>query len=844
MTLVLLALVGVVGLAGLAWVAATPQRSAFVMAGMVVTDFSGIAESEFGVQGPILPVAAAVYMGAGVRFLWSRTRFDDLRVVPFVAVAALAVSAVLVSAALGGFVAEDPSNSYDAFVELVKNLFIAGAVGVVAIDAKGFRGALFGLVTGAGLLAAITTLQGLTGTQDVDWFGFAGWSQERIAGAGDTVRAAGPFGEDPNAYAQHLVGVVGVAGAIAASRLRSMPQRALAAAAAVAMIVAVLFTASRGGLLALGAVAAVLVATTRSPARLGALAVGAALVFALVGPVDVGSRLETLSDLTAIGDEDSTLTERSLRGRASEMLAAVQMFADHPVAGVGYGGYNDRYLEYSRDIGLDPRFEDRSAHSLPLEIAAEQGLIGIAAWGSFFGVAIAGAWRLRRRVRWDGTALLAAYAGFGATAIFLHDVHPRFMFVLVALGIAAGVRAALHPPSRPPGDDLRVAMVIQNYLPSVGGAERQLASLVPLLQGRGVTPIVITRGREGRPEHDTIAGGQVIRVPVSGPKIVQSLQFVDRAARTIRELEVDAVIAFDSLTPSTIGRGLWRTDDLFYATKILRSGELGDLQRLERKRFGRRRLRNLLQSAHTFITISDDIARELMVRGVRAERRRYIPNGVDTKRFCHSVKTRRRVRRELELGDAPVAIMTGRIAPEKRVVEIARRWHEVREHQPDAVLLVAGDGPLLSELDGIDGVRPLGRREDVPDLLAASDLYLSASVAEGLSNSLLEAMATRLGCVVTDVGGVADVITDGVDGVVVSPDDLDALLASVTALAVDDERRSDMAVAARNRIMSRFTLDSTADALAELCADLAAARNPAMAADPDEALATTSSGVR
>ena len=82
----------------------------------------------------------------------------------------------------------------------------------------------------------------------------------------------------------------------------------------------------------------------------------------------------TRSAWPAAADES---TDVSIRGRASEALAAVAMFRDEPLGGVGYGAYDRNYVEYSTPVGLDPRREERAAHSLYLEIAAELGLVGV-----------------------------------------------------------------------------------------------------------------------------------------------------------------------------------------------------------------------------------------------------------------------------------------------------------------------------------------------------------------------------------------------------------------------------------------------------------------------------------
>src|SRR5206468_863211 len=115
---------------------------------------------------------------------------------------------------------------------------------------------------------------------------------------------------------------------------------------------------------------------------------------------------------------------RTVAGRLTENRIAVAMFRDRPLLGVGPGRYRERYRDYARRIGNDVR-PVREAHSLPLQIAAEQGLIGLLGWMSA-ALAIA-ATALRRRVfdHLAGRALGAALATYATGSLFLHGSQLR-----------------------------------------------------------------------------------------------------------------------------------------------------------------------------------------------------------------------------------------------------------------------------------------------------------------------------------------------------------------------------------------------------------------------------------
>jgi glycosyltransferase involved in cell wall biosynthesis/O-antigen ligase len=725
------------------------------------------------------------------------------------------LAAIFMAAVIGPFVADSPSESSLAVAALVQHLLLAAAVFANARRPEAIKAALAGLATGGALLATITNLQTATGTRSSTFGGFGAWTMHEFFDAGVVPRAVGPFIDDPNSYAQYLtISVMAATGlAFVASRRQDRLQWALAAGW---ITIALLLTRSRSGLISLILIgAAALVVNRRAKYVIGAVvAVGALLVLT---PLEQFSRLETLTSSAAAGP--SAAADTSVRGRTSEARAALEMFLDRPLTGVGLGGYPSEYLEHARWIGLDTRFEERSAHSYPLEIAAEQGLIGLAAWAALIVFTVATLRALRRRRPDAALPLTLALAALAASSLFLHDVYPQAMWLLIGLVLGASIwlqpaRAPVAPPPVrrlvPERERLLVAMVIQNYVPALGGAERQLANLVPLMARRGIEPVIVTRHCPGRPRHDEIAGIRVLRVPTRGPKPLRSAIFIVGALFHLSRLRPDVVHAFDTLSPSTIALAHRRRFGTPVAVKLLRSGSLGDLDRLARARGGARRLRRLLAEVDMFVAISTDIDNELARRGVEPARRIFVPNGVDARRF-HPPPRRPRHRR-----GGPVVIATGRLAPEKRLVELADRWARVRQKHPTARLVVVGEGSQRPLLEGRDGIELLGQVDDVAAALRRADVYVSASAAEGLSNSLLEAMASGLACVVTDVGGVRDVIKNDAQGVVVPPDDLDQLVDQVIALLDDHERRHRSGVAGRTRVTSGWALTTTAGRLIAL----------------------------
>jgi glycosyltransferase involved in cell wall biosynthesis len=229
------------------------------------------------------------------------------------------------------------------------------------------------------------------------------------------------------------------------------------------------------------------------------------------------------------------------------------------------------------------------------------------------------------------------------------------------------------------------------------------------------------------------------------------------------------------------------------------------------------------------------------MRRVPADRFVTIPNGIGDARFGEEERTgetRGDVLRELGVPESDlVCLSVGSLTSQKDHANLIRAAALV---PPDIAVtfLVAGDGPLRGDLErsvrdaGLERrVRLLGQRLDVPRLLRAADLFVLSSDWEGLPITLLEAMAARVACLATRVGGTSEVIRDGVDGFLVPPRDPGALAGAIARLARGPGSRTRAAAEGRRTYETRFTgaqMARQTEALYELAlsgrADLATAR--------------------
>jgi glycosyltransferase involved in cell wall biosynthesis len=360
-------------------------------------------------------------------------------------------------------------------------------------------------------------------------------------------------------------------------------------------------------------------------------------------------------------------------------------------------------------------------------------------------------------------------------------------------------------------------MFLQRFPTRQGGAERQVEALVPLLAERGVEVSVIAR-REGSLVASDMDDVDLQHVSARGGRVGSALTYVAGAVRRVQEQRPDVLHAHGLLSPSSAAVLAGRVTGVPVVTKVLLGGANGEVERVRAwRRGGAPRLQALVRTVDRFVVISDEIDRELAEAGVPPARRVFIPNGVDTTRFRPADDSvRAHSRAGLGIPDGPVVLYVGRLNPQKGLDVLLRSWRGVRGRFPDARLLVAGEGALREMVAQAadEGVTLLGQVDDVERYHHAADVFVLPSYAEGLSNALLEAMASGLPIVATDVGATNEVLAGS--GRVVSAGDATALESTLVELLGDPSTRAELSDRARLRVKDGYRLADTADRLVEL----------------------------
>jgi putative inorganic carbon (HCO3(-)) transporter len=411
----------------------------------------------------------------------------------------------LLAMLLGGATSRDAEIAFEQVFEFITTgLIVFIIVTNVLRTESAVRAATWTVVlVGAGL-STLVVYQFVTSSFGAEFFGFAQVNFPGRAGSifsiGDgLVRLSGPIGE-VNRFAQVLVVLVPL-GAMLAASSPTWQLKGLALGSMVMTLAGVATTGSRGAAFAVVVLMAAFFLLGHL--RLRHLALVAVLGIGLLAAFpSYGERLLSLQALGQLSVDAAAGPAQgdvgNLRSRATETLAALLVFTDHPIAGVGAGQFPTYYQEYAREVSsplIDTRIDlgTREAHNLFTDILAETGIVG------FFGfvgatVTVVAA-LLRSRTRWKSerpglsqlaTGYALALLAYASSGMFLHLSYERFYWILLALAAALAI-VALRPtgPDEEPDQPLVHSFAIDDARWSREGAQAAAVSPAAPTSTRG-----------------------------------------------------------------------------------------------------------------------------------------------------------------------------------------------------------------------------------------------------------------------------------------------------------------------------------------------------------------------
>jgi glycosyltransferase involved in cell wall biosynthesis len=363
----------------------------------------------------------------------------------------------------------------------------------------------------------------------------------------------------------------------------------------------------------------------------------------------------------------------------------------------------------------------------------------------------------------------------------------------------------------------RVLLLIDSF--QMGGAERITAALLPHLDRSRVTPILCTLRSRGDSPLAAQLGDNIRRIDLGAKRMIDPAAF-QRLLRLLQEEHIDLIHAQlqDSTVMAVAAHKL--TGIPVVVTRHL----IGEDHLSDGKRTLKQRLRNNLER----ISVQAGVARVITVSnatrdvyanqtGLPLNRFRTIYNGIDLEKFSRA-EDKTVVKKALWLPmDNPLVTMVGVLRPGKGhsvCIEAARSV-------PNAHFVLVGDGMLRESLEAqakdLKGrVHFLGQRMDIAAILSATDIFVLPSDSEALPTVLIEAGAAGLPVVASNVGGVPEIVEDGVTGILIPPQDPQALADAIKRLIDDPVLARGMGDEAYQRVREKFTLSSQTTELIEL----------------------------
>lgn len=358
-----------------------------------------------------------------------------------------------------------------------------------------------------------------------------------------------------------------------------------------------------------------------------------------------------------------------------------------------------------------------------------------------------------------------------------------------------------------------ILFVIRYFHPYIGGLEKQTLKLAAVLRRRGINVTVVTsRFFTDWPQEDVIKGVPVYRLPSPRIKVIGAIIFLISLSRYLfkNRNHFDMVHAFQVGYSSALAIVL---GSIFAKPTILNlagSGWGGDVCRHRRTPWGRLFLL-LCRFASRIVVLNKEMLTELQIINYNPRNAVYIPNGVDLTIY-READDRESLRKQMGITEKKVILYTGRLAREKSVDFLIHAYGSLSLAMPTKLYII-GTGRDLSRLKKLvryynleHQISMLPAVDDIVTYLQIADVFVMPSRYEGLSNSILEAMACAVPVVATRVSGNIEVIEDGITGVLVSRDHYQNLTDALAFLLEHPDKARELGLKAKQTVHEKYDL--------------------------------------
>jgi O-antigen ligase len=434
-------LYGLMGLLAIAVVLAIiikPSLGANILVIAIFTNISDLLTKQ-GYPGIIKPLVGVVAVALILRYLYVGQvplgHSKTAKVEYFL----LAYFMVVIASYL---VASDKTIAMAEITDLGKDIVILYCILFALRQSQTWKQTIWLMLITAAVLCLLSVYQLVTGNYQEDFFLLATIQMDQALSATALPRVGGPVNA-PNLWAQVLVAL----STLAMFRILYEKQTLKKFAAVVMLgifLYVILNTYSRGAYLALIIIAFLILLTLKKRFSLF-VPLSIAIILILLFPFLPATYRDRFTSLFVVTEENGVYQDTSLRGRSSEMLTGLAMFAEHPILGLGAGNYKPNYQRYAQLVGIEFRADARDPHSLYVQLLAETGILGtltflIMVYFLFDALtkacrAVEGSPHLIEWLPWISSFRFAILS-YLITSIFLHNAYIRYFWILVAMALA------------------------------------------------------------------------------------------------------------------------------------------------------------------------------------------------------------------------------------------------------------------------------------------------------------------------------------------------------------------------------------------------------------------------
>lgn len=375
-----------------------------------------------------------------------------------------------------------------------------------------------------------------------------------------------------------------------------------------------------------------------------------------------------------------------------------------------------------------------------------------------------------------------------------------------------------------------VLMLSQTFHPVIGGAEKQALEISKALVKRGVKVTALTRLRPGLPAEEAVDGVAIKRLACPGSGAFNSAVFMAKSFFWLlaNRASYDAVHVHLASSPAVAAVLAGRFTGKRVVIKLGGGKGVDEISLSEKTFAGRLKLAFFKLASPELLVMNAEVYQWLSETPRYAGLKlRQFRNGVDTGRYTPPLYHEKiAAKAAVGLENLTTFLFVGRLSPEKRVKEFVEAWAEIfseEREQPRIRLVIVGGGPEEAALKravadlGVAGTVTLtGPKDDLLPYYRAADVFILPSISEGLSNSMLEAMACGVAIMASRVGGAREAIAPGVSGCLFDPLNRVELKACVRGFIEDRTLPLKLGEQARKTVVEKYSMARVADELLAL----------------------------